>query len=149
MARGLGGPGREVVRGMHTYKDIAIQSCLVVVVDDDAAVRKSLKFYLEVEGYMVRTYCRAEELLNEPAFPTCHCLVVDQRLPGISGIDLIAKLRDMEISVPAILVATHPSLALRKCAGDAGVAVVEKPLLNSALFDGIRRAMTQSSLTSH
>ena len=134
---------------MNAYKNVAIQSGLIVVVDDDDAVRKSLKFSLEVEGYLVRTYGRAEELLKEPAFPTCRCLVVDQKLPGISGIDLIAKLRDREILVPAILVATHPSLALRKCAANVGVTVVEKPLLNSALFDGIRQAMTQSSLPSH
>ena len=128
---------------------MAVQSGLIVVIDDDVAVRKSLKFSLEVEGYVVRTYARGEDLLNEPAFPTCRCLIVDQRLPGISGFDLIAKLRDRDISVPAILVATHPSMDLRKCAANAGVAVVEKPLLNSALLDGIRQAMTQSSSPAH
>jgi FixJ family two-component response regulator len=139
----------EMARAMEKQDNLAVQSGLIVVVDDDAAVRKSLKFSLEVEGFVVRTYARGEELLNESAFPTCRCLVVDQKLPGISGIDLIAKLRDREISVPAILVTTHPSLALRKCAANAGIAVVEKPLLSGALLDSIRRAMTQSSSASH
>jgi two-component system response regulator FixJ len=130
-------------------ENLAVQSGLIVVVDDDAAVRKSLKFSLEVEGFVVRIYARGEELLNESAFPTCRCLVVDQKLPGISGIDLIAKLRDLEISVPAILVTTHPSSALRKSAANAGVAIVEKPLLDGALLDSIRQAMTQSSSASH
>ncbi len=128
---------------------MAVQSGLIVVIDDDVAVRKSLKFSLEVEGYVVRTYARGEDLLNEPAFPTCRCLIVDQRLPGISGFDLITKLRDLKISVPVILVATLPGVALRKCAADAGVAIVEKPLMSSALLEGIRQAMTQSSSPPH
>jgi two-component system, LuxR family, response regulator FixJ len=126
---------------MQAHRHVAVQSDLIVVVDDDDAVRKSLKFSLEVEGYVVRTYARGEELLNEAEFPTCRCLVVDQRLPGISGFDLIANLRRREISVPAILVATHPSVALKKSAAAAGVAIVEKPLLSGALLDGMREAM--------
>ena len=50
---------------MKKHRNLVKQSHLIVVVDDDAAVRKSLKFSLEVEGFVVRTYPRGEELLNE------------------------------------------------------------------------------------
>jgi len=131
-----------------TQNNLEVQSGLIVVVDDDAAVRKSLKFSLEVEGFIVRTYTRGEELLSESVFPNCRCLVVDQKLPGISGIELIAKLRDQKISVPAILITTHPSSVLRKCATNVGVAIIEKPLLNGILLDGIRQIIMHSSPSS-
>lgn len=139
----------SVVRAMEKKQDnLEVQSGLIVVVDDDAAVRKSLKFSLEVEGFVVRTYARGEELLGDSAFPNCRCLVVDQQLPGINGIDLIAKLRDRKISVPAILVTTHPSAVLRERAANAGIAIVEKPLLNGTLHDGICQILTHSTSPS-
>ena len=128
---------------MEQRSNLATQSDIIVVVDDDAAVRKSLKFSLEVEGFVVRTYERAEELLSETTFPACRCLVVDQKLPGLSGVDLISKLREREVLVPAILITTHPSLALKMRAASVGVAIVEKPLLGSTLLDGIHQAITR------
>jgi FixJ family two-component response regulator len=129
---------------MNRHHSLAVQSGLIVIVDDDAAVRKSLKFSLEVEGFVVRTYARGEELLNETAFPTCRCLVIDQKLPGINGIDLIERLRQDKVSAPAILIATHPNAALKARAAGAGVPIVEKPLLGSALLDSIRFAVAGS-----
>jgi FixJ family two-component response regulator len=132
---------------MEQRSNLATQSDIIVVVDDDAAVRKSLKFSLEVEGFVVHTYERAEELLSETVFPACRCLVIDQKLPGLSGVDLISELREREVLVPAILITTHPSSALRMRAANAGVAIVEKPLLGSTLLDGIHRAIMRP--TSH
>jgi two-component system response regulator FixJ len=128
------------------HSNLAVQPDLIIVVDDDAAVRNSLKFSLEVEGFAVRTYERAEELLSETAFPACRCLVIDQKLPELSGIDLIAKLREREVSVPAILITTHPSPALKKRAASADVPIVEKPLLGNALLDGINQVVTRPAL---
>lgn len=127
---------------MKKDSDLAIHLGLIVVVDDDAAVCKSLKFSFEVEGFAVRTYASAEELLSEVAFPTCRCLVIDQKLPGLSGVDLVVQLRDRKISVPAILITTHPSHALKKRAASVGVPIIEKPLLGSTLLDGIHQAMS-------
>src|ERR1700741_1980546 len=129
----------------HEPKD---EGCIIVV-DDDAAVCRSLKFSLEVEGFEVRTYAWGEDLLNEPVFPACRCLVVDQRLPGISGIDLIIKLRDRKILAPAIIITTHPNAALKKRAAESGIPIVEKPLLGGALLDSIHRATAQSTSQPH
>jgi two-component system, LuxR family, response regulator FixJ len=126
---------------MTQHSNLAARPNVIVVVDDDAAVRKSLKFSLEVEGFAVRTYERAEELLSETIFPVCKSLVIDQKLPGISGTDLIAELRKRNVSVPIILITTHPISALKKHAASIGVPIVEKPLLGSALLDGINQAM--------
>jgi FixJ family two-component response regulator len=110
----------------------------VVIVDDDPAVRSSLQFCLEVEGFLVRTYSNAAELLNEKNVPENGCLVIDYRLPNLNGLDLLAQLRQRRIMLPAILVTTHPSEALRRQTAAAGAVLIEKPLLNEALLEGIR-----------
>ena len=68
------------------------RSPVVVIVDDDPAVCGSLKFSLELEGFVVRAYGNADEFLGAGE-SSCDCLVVDQRMPGMSGVELIAKLR--------------------------------------------------------
>ena len=118
---------------------------LVMVVDDDAAVRGSLKFSLELEGFMVRTFGSGAELLHADDFGACKCLVIDQRMPGITGMELIAKLRDQKILTPAILIISHPSAALSARAATAGIPIVEKPLLNNTLVDRIREACNRKS----
>ena len=142
-------PSRKMARTMEKQRNSPTQSGLIIVVDDDAAVCKSLKFALEIEGFVVRTYPSGEALLNESAFLACRCFVIDQRLPGIDGVDLVAKLRDRNVTIPAILITTHPSPIVKRRAASAGVPIVEKPLLGSALLDGIRQAMTQPAQSHH
>jgi two-component system, LuxR family, response regulator FixJ len=113
---------------------------IVVVIDDDPAVRNSLKFSLEIEGFVVCLCETASDLLNALALPECNCLVVDQQMPGISGLDLITELRDRKVSTPAILMTSYPDAALARRAASANVPIVEKPLLNNALVELIRQA---------
>ncbi len=110
---------------------------VVIVIDDDPAVRHSLKFSLEIEGFTVRSYATGPELLSDGDLAFCSCLIVDQNMPGMSGLDLIALLRARHVSAPAILITTHPSLWLRERAQKAGIPIVEKPLLGNALVDKI------------
>jgi len=117
-----------------------MRQALVMVVDDDPAVCGSLKFSLELEGFAVRTFANGSELLRNVDFSACKCFVIDQRMPGMSGMELIAKLRDRKILTPAILIISHPSAALSARAAIAGVPIVEKPLLGNALVDRIREA---------
>ena len=81
---------------------------VVVIVDDDPAVCGSLKFSLELEGFVVRAYGNADEFLGADE-SACDCLVVDQRMPGMSGVELIAKLRTLEVRTPAILLISQPN----------------------------------------
>ena len=134
---------------MKKHHDPLTQCGLIIVVDDDAAVCKSLKFALEVEGFVVRTYPSGEALLSEPAFLACCCFVIDQRLPGIDGVDLVAKLRVRNVTVPAILITTYPSSNLKKRAFSAGIPIVEKPLLGNALLDSIHNVLAQPTSLHH
>ena len=111
---------------------------VVVVIDDDLAVRNSLKFSLEIEGLTVRSYATGAELLSAGDLGLCNCLVVDQNMPGMNGLDLIALVRARSFAAPAILITSHPSPSLRDRAQKAGVPIVEKPLLGNALLDKIR-----------
>jgi len=115
---------------------------VVIVVDDDPAVRNSLKFSLEIEGFVVRLYASGAELLDDHNRPDCSCLVVDQRMAGITGLDLISKLREQHVRTPAILITSHPNSELARRAAGANVPIVEKPLLGNALMDRIRDACT-------
>ena len=111
---------------------------VVVVVDDDNAVRNSLEFSLGVDGFTVHSYADGDELLAADNLTSCDCLVIDQKLPGMSGLDLIGLLRKRQIDAPAILITSHPSRELSERAARAGVPIVEKPLLGNGLSEMIR-----------
>ena len=96
------------------------------------------KFSLEIEGFTVHSYATGTELLGAGDLSPCDCLVVDQKMPGMSGLDLIALLRDRHFSAPAILITSDPSPSLRERARKAAVPIVEKPLLGNALLEQIR-----------
>ena len=130
---------------MMPQAPLTVQTPVITVVDDDPAVCNSLKFSLELEGFTVRAYRSADDLLSSGKLDGCSCYVIDQRMPGMSGMDLIAKLRDSQIATPAILIMSQsPSNALSARAAKAHVSIVEKPLLGNALVDKIREACQQA-----
>jgi len=115
----------------------------VIVVDDDAAVRHSLKFALELEGLDVRLYEGAEELLAEPELPDNGCLVVDYYMPRMNGVELIDRLRRRLVKLPAILITARATEDMRRDAERSGFhQVIEKPLEDGTLVDSIRGAFT-------
>ena len=114
---------------------------LIVVVDDDEAVRDSLRFSLPIEGFAVRTFASGQHLLSETPLPAGDCFVVDQNMPAMNGLDLISRLRARNLTAPAILITSHPNAAVREQAAAAGVPIVEKPLLDFSLMDSVRRSL--------
>ena len=116
---------------------------MIVVVDDDAAVRGSLKFALEIEGFAVRTYPRGDDLLDDVQRADCACFIIDHKLPGMNGLDVVAKLRKERIGAPVILITSHPTRVVQQRAAQAGVPIVEKPLLGHALIDRVRAALAR------
>jgi len=116
---------------------------LIAVVDDDAAVRGSLKFALEIEGFAVRTFPKGDDLLGDVRLGDCACFIIDQKLPGMNGLDVVAALRKERIAAPVILITSHPTNILQERAARAGVPIVEKPLLGNALIDRVRDAITR------
>ena len=123
---------------MELHRNLTTHVAVVGVVDDDPAVRNSLKFSLEIEGFAVDVYASAGELLKEKDLSHLICLVVDQHMPGLNGLELVAKLHAQQNAVPVILITTHPSNTLVARAQEAQVSIVEKPLLGNVLVDRIR-----------
>ena len=113
---------------------------MIAVVDDDPAVCGSLKFALELEGFAVRTYHSGAELIHAGDFEGFNCFVVDQRMPGMTGMELVEVLRARRILTPVILIISHPNAALSARAQKAAIPIVEKPLLGNALVERIREA---------
>lgn len=115
---------------------------IVLLVDDDAAVRAALKFSLEVEGFKVRLYAGPEALLTEPDLPAKGCLVIDYRMPVVDGLELVARLRERGVDLPILMISGRVSADLRTRAERLGVrAVLEKPLSDAALVESIRSAV--------
>ena len=123
---------------MSVHNELSASKFVVIVLDDDLAVRNALKFSLEIEGFTVRSYATGAELLDAGSVEPCGCLVVDQHMPGMSGLDLIDLLRSRHFSAPAILITSDPSPFVRERASKASVPIIEKPLLGNALLREIR-----------
>jgi two-component system, LuxR family, response regulator FixJ len=112
---------------------------IILVVDDDLAVRESLKFALELEGLAVRACGSGEELLEHPDLPRARCLILDYKMPVMNGFEVLDRLAARKIRLPVILITSGVTGAIRQRAAAAGVRhVLEKPLSDSALLENIQ-----------
>jgi two-component system, LuxR family, response regulator FixJ len=114
---------------------------MVGVVDDDEAVRDSLQFLLETAGFCVATYSSAAHFLRDATPGDLTCLVLDQHMPELTGLQLVTRLRHQGVTVPIALITGSPSPDLVRLARQLGVAaILEKPLDDDVLLDFIERA---------
>jgi len=117
---------------------------IVFVVDDDASVRSSLKFLLSTVGLQVESFDSADTFLHKklPDAPTC--LVLDVRLPGLSGIDIQRELAARNIRIPTIFLTGHGDIPMSVRAMKAGaVEFLTKPVRDQDLLDAVRVALEQ------
>jgi RNA polymerase sigma factor (sigma-70 family) len=118
----------------------------VLVVEDDDAVRTSLLVLLRLKGLRAEGFASAEELLSAWRPGWTGCLVVDLRMPGLSGLELLARLRELGCELPAIVITAHGDVANTRSSFRAGaVDFFEKPVDNDALLAAIREAMDRSA----
>ena len=110
----------------------------MAVVDGDPAVRNSLKFSLEAEGWRVHTCTLAQDLLDMVHDEPLICLIAEYRLEDMNGLDLVDHLRAQNFQAPVIMLSTHPTQVLRSQAQLRNVAIVEKPLTSNTLADRLR-----------
>src|SRR5215469_2892635 len=93
--------------GAHAMRDGSHR--LVAVVDDDDAVRDSLRFLLEIAGYSVATYGSAAEFLHKAPLEDLACLVVDQHMPEQTGLQMVSRLRSQGVMLPVALITGSPA----------------------------------------
>jgi len=118
---------------------------LICVINDDFDVLKSLRFLLETEGFDVRTFRSGAALLGSHARYEADCLVVDYKMAGIDGIELVHKLRDLGVNTPVVLITGYPDGNILAKAGLAGVRdVLLKPHLEDSLVATVRNALNPS-----
>ena|SRR5271165_6710617 len=112
---------------------------LVLVVDDDQAVRDALRFALQLEGLCVHVHSGGAALLADPDLNRAGCVVLGDRMRQMDGFTLLGNLEARDISLPAIMLTSHATPQVRARADAAGVRkVLEKPLLDDALIENIR-----------
>jgi len=116
---------------------------LVVVVDDDISVRESLDSLIRSVGMEVRVFASAEEFLTAAHPRKADCLVLDVRLPGMSGVELHRHLLARNRKVPVIFITAHASddRARLKARSDWTVAYLTKPFGEDELLDAVRAAL--------
>jgi RNA polymerase sigma factor (sigma-70 family) len=115
---------------------------VVFVVDDDASVRSSLKFLLSTVGLQAQTFDSADSFLdkNRPEVPSC--LVLDVRLPGLSGLDFQRELAARNICIPIVFLTGHGDIPMSVRAMKAGaVEFLTKPFRDQDLLDAVRVAL--------
>jgi FixJ family two-component response regulator len=121
---------------------IEVEAKLVAVVDDDELMRNALQGLLKAAGYLSRVFASAEEFLNSGLQRTTACLIVDVRMPGMSGLELFAKLNDDRCSIPTIFITAHGGTKMRMEALRAGAAeFLTKPFDKTVLLQHVRAAL--------
>lgn len=113
----------------------------ILLVEDDAALRRALTFSLRIEGYEVDAMDRGEALLDH-ALEGSAVIVIDQNLPDLTGLECLARLGDRGAAPPAILITAELPARLKAQADRLGATVVQKPILGDALITALRGIRT-------
>ena len=119
-----------------------LPSRLVAIVDDDKSVQTALQDLVESEGLSTLCFGSAEEFLNSGAQRTASCLIADVRMPGISGLELQAKLKAEQCPIPIIFITAHGDAKMRiQAMRDGAVEFLTKPFDNAVLLETVHAAL--------
>jgi FixJ family two-component response regulator len=120
----------------------------VFVVDDDASMREALKNLLRSVGLAVETFGSAKEFLSSDRSKAPGCLVLDVRLPGLSGLDLQRQLADANLQIPIVFITGHGDIQMSVRAMKAGaVEFLTKPFRDQDLLDAVQQAVDRDRAT--
>ncbi len=124
----------------------AKRTSLVAVVDDDDLLRDALRRLLKASGLGAVSFESAEALLNSGRLPEIACLIADVRMPGISGLELQARLKAERCPVPIIFITAHGDAKMRiQAMRDGAVEFLTKPFDNAVLLEMVHAALKVSS----
>jgi len=118
---------------------------LVSIVDDDESLRRSVKNLLTSVGFQVETFASAEAFLQSAHRADTRCVVLDLRMPGMSGLDLLVHLAATGSPIPVVILTAHSDDEARRRMLQAGaVAFLGKPFHGEALLGAVRRALAEN-----
>lgn len=121
-------------------------SPLVAVVDDDASVRRALARLLQSAEFRVLTYASATEFLDTGISSTPDCVILDIHLGGMSGLELLSRLRELGYNLPVLIITAHDDAQAREAATRGGCAVyLRKPLDAKVLLEEVVTAMKRAA----
>ncbi|MFP6664685.1 MAG: response regulator transcription factor [Deltaproteobacteria bacterium] len=121
----------------------------VFVVDDDAAMRDSLRWLLESVDFVVKAFESARDFLKAYDGHRPSCLILDVRMPGMSGLDLQDELARRGIKVPMIMISAHGDVPVAVRALKSGaIDFIEKPFSDQLLLDRVRQALQTDARAS-
>jgi FixJ family two-component response regulator len=122
--------------------DIQSKTKLVAIVDDDDSMRSALQGLLKAVGLAAQAFASAEEFLKSGQQCQTACLIADIRMPGMSGLELQAKLNAEHCRIPTIFITAHGDEKMRMQALRAGaVEFMAKPFNDEALLESVRAAL--------
>ena len=117
----------------------------ICIVDDDEAVADSLQALLETFGFNVRSYGSGSEFLADDRHREAGCLLIDQHMPGTSGLDVVDNLRKRGIQLPTILISGLLDASTRQRATRLGVReLLDKPVAAGRLIQAIRTTLANA-----
>jgi FixJ family two-component response regulator len=115
---------------------------VVFVVDDDVGTRESLKNLIRSVGLRAETFASAQDFLRSTRPDAPSCLVLDVRLPGLSGLDLQKRMAEVEVAIPIVFISGHGDIPMSVQAMKAGaVEFLTKPFREQELLDAIQQAL--------
>lgn len=115
---------------------------MIFVVDDDDAVRASLRALLETVGYRTRLFESGLALLDEPNIDVGACVLLDVKMPGLDGLEVQRRLNDRGVTLPVVILTGHGDVAMAVRAMRAGASdFLEKPVSRDRLLESIARAI--------
>src|SRR3989475_6154085 len=115
---------------------------MVAVVDDDESLRRSLRNLLRSVGFGVETFASAEEFLRSAQRENTGCLVLDLRMTGMSGLDLLRHMKVADSRIPVVILTAHGDEETRRRSLQASaIAFLDKPFHSDALLDAVRAAL--------
>ena len=118
------------------------KSNLIAIIDDDESMQDSLRDLMEAAGLVARCFGSAEEFLESDLHRKAACLIVDVRMPKMSGLQLQAKLKEEECNVPIIFITAHGDARMRiQAMREGAVEFLAKPFDHQLLLNRVRAAL--------
>lgn len=115
---------------------------VVRIVDDDVGVRESYKFLIESDGWLVKTYCSAEDFLEHDNPTVPGCVVLDVRMPGLTGLELQNRLNSFVYRIPVIFISAHADIEMVvKAMQNGALDFLPKPIKDESLLVAIEKAV--------